>query len=171
VKRGIFPAALLLVLPWCAFADVEVAVIPLPCGIYDEATRPLVQRALETQSRDRARYTMEVSTTGGRRLRVEVVNVAIALPGERNQVTVFLDDKPLAKTSHQDVPLYLEVYVDEAKYRIICVRAHKDDAGADLMSGEIPSTVPSAPARTAAGMPGQSPGLQTKSAGTAPVLP
>jgi hypothetical protein len=123
-----------------------------------------VQRALDTQSHDRMRYTMEAATTGGRRLRVEVVNLAIDLPGERTQVMVFLDNKPLAKTSHQDVPLYLEVYVDEAKYRIICVRATKEDAGADLMSGGLPSTAAPVSSGTAAG-------LETNPTASAPVLP
>jgi hypothetical protein len=33
-----------------------------------------------------------------------------------------VDGKRFAKTSHQDVPLSLEVYIDDVKYRIICVR-------------------------------------------------
>lgn len=66
---------------------------------------------------------METRTRSGKRLSVEVVNTRIKLRGERNHVSVFLDGKPLAKTSHQDLPLYLEVHVDDVKYRIICLRS------------------------------------------------
>ena len=112
----------LLVLPLAAWADVNKVVEPLWCGIYDQASRPLVEKDLETQSPERARYTMELRTSRGKRLTVEVRNVSILLVGERNHVSVFLDGKPYAKTSHQDVPLYFEVHIDDEKYRIICVR-------------------------------------------------
>jgi hypothetical protein len=146
VRGFIWFAALLIVLPFAAQADIGgEKVNPLPCGIYDEQTQPLVQRALETRSGDPSKYTMETTTKSGRRLRVEVVNVSIDLPGERNHVSVFLDNKPLVKTSHQDVPLYLEVHVDETKYRVICVRVHPGDAGEDLMPAAVLSTPPSSP--------------------------
>jgi hypothetical protein len=95
---------------------------PLPCGIYDQAAKPFVEKELLTYSFDAPRYTMSITTSSGRLLTVAVQNDFIRLPGERNHVTVFLDGKPLAKTSHQDLPLYLEVHVDDVKYRIICQR-------------------------------------------------
>jgi hypothetical protein len=95
---------------------------PLSCGIYDQKVRPFIKSELETQHADRARYTMETLTKSGKRLTVEVQNVSIKMAGERNQVSVFVDGKPFAKTSHQDVPISLEVHIDEVKYRIICVR-------------------------------------------------
>lgn len=110
-------------------ADVSVVVAPLPCGIYDQNVKPFIEKDLETQSKHRSHYTMETSTRSGKRLSVEVMNVSIRLPGERNHISVFLDGKPLAKTSHQDLPLYLEVHVDDVKYRIICIRS-------DAPSGE-----------------------------------
>ncbi len=95
---------------------------PLPCGIYDEKARPFIERDLVTYSVDAPRYTMAITTANGKRLAVEVRNDFIQLPGERNHVMVYLDGKPYAKTSHQDLPLYLEVHVDNVKYRIICQR-------------------------------------------------
>jgi hypothetical protein len=120
IRNMILLSALLL--PGTVRADVGKIVEPLSCGIYDQAVKPLVQAELDTQSGDRARFTMVTTTLGGRRLTVEVQSVSIKMAGERNHVTVFLDGKPFAKTSHQDVPLSLEVYIDEMKYRIICVR-------------------------------------------------
>jgi hypothetical protein len=118
------PGALLalLMLPITAPADENKVVEPLPCGIYDQRSRPLVEKDLETQSTDRARYTMELRTGRGRKLTVEIMSVSIKLAGERVQSSVFLDGKPYAKTSHQDLPLYLEVHIDEVKYRVICIR-------------------------------------------------
>jgi len=112
----------LLALPTIAHADVDVVVGPLSCGIYDQKVKPFIEADLDTQHADRTRYTMETTTKGGKRLAVEVQNVSIRMAGERNQVSVFVDGKPFAKTSHQDVPISLEVHIDEIKYRIICVR-------------------------------------------------
>ncbi len=56
------------------------------------------------------------------------------MSGERNQVTVLMDGKRFAKTGHQDVPLSLEVYVDDVKYRIICVR--QDPLPEDISSAQ-----------------------------------
>ncbi len=95
---------------------------PLPCGIYDEKARPFIERDLVTYSFDAPRYTMAITTASGKRLAVEVRNDFIKLAGERNHVMVYLDGKLYAKTSHQDLPLYLEVTVDDVKYRIICQR-------------------------------------------------
>jgi hypothetical protein len=112
----------LLALPIAVKADENKVVKPLGCGIYDQLSRPLVEKDMDTQSHDRARYTMELRTSRGRRLMVEVQSVSIRLAGEREHVSIFLDGKPYAKTSHQDVPLYLEVHIDDKKYRVICVR-------------------------------------------------
>jgi hypothetical protein len=112
-------ALMLILLPLTTAGSV---LDPLPCGIYDEMVRPLVERDLDTQSTDASRYTMETVTRKSRMLSVEVKNVLIMMPGERHQVLVLLDGKPFVKTSHQDVPLYLEVHIDSEKYRIICVR-------------------------------------------------
>jgi len=114
---------LLLLLPGPVRADSNKVVGPLSCGIYDQAVKPFIQAELETQHANRSHYTMEITIPGNKRLTVEVKNVLIKMPGERNHVTVWLDGKLFAKTSHQDVPLSLEVYIDEVKYRIICVRA------------------------------------------------
>jgi hypothetical protein len=111
-----------LALPLAVYADEGKAVSPLSCGIYDQSARPFVERDLETQSTDPLRYTMAITTKKGKRLTVAVQNVSIRLVGERNHVSVFLDGKPYAKTSHQDLPLYLEVTIDDVKYRIICIR-------------------------------------------------
>ncbi len=124
----------LLVLPFAVLADVNKVVEPLSCGIYDQASRPLVEKNMETQSPDRARYTMELRTTRGKRLTVEVKNVSIQLDGERNHVSLFLDGKPYAKTSHQDVPLYFEVHIDDKKYRIICTRGGEVDGAETALS-------------------------------------
>ncbi|HEX9135851.1 MAG TPA: hypothetical protein VF905_02760, partial [Nitrospirota bacterium] len=113
----------LLLLPSTVHADVGKIVGPLSCGIYDQMVKSFIQAELDTQHRDRARYTRETTTKGGRRLTVEVKNLSIKMAGERNHVTVFVDGKPYVKTSHQAVPLSLEVYIDGVKYRIICVRA------------------------------------------------
>ncbi len=113
---------LLLLLPLSAYADTDKTLDALPCGIYDESVKPLVEKDLETQKPDSAGYTMGITTKSGKKLSVEVKSVQIKMPGERNQVTVLLDGKPYVKTSHQDVPIYLEVHVDSDKYRIICVR-------------------------------------------------
>ena len=118
----------LLALPLAARADVNRLVEPLSCGVYDQAAKPLVQKEMETQSPDRARYTMELKTSQGKRLTVEVKSVSILLAGEREHVSIFLDGKPYAKTSHQDVPLYFEVHIDGEKYRVICVR-EAEEAG------------------------------------------
>ncbi len=45
-----------------------------------------------------------------------------------------MDGKRFAKTGHQDVPLSLEVYVDDVKYRIICVR--QDPLPEDISSAQ-----------------------------------
>jgi len=118
--RGVI--ILLLTFPLMARADVSKVVKPLWCGIYDQTGRPLVEKNMETQSSDRARYTMELRTSRGKRLTAEVQSVSTKLVGERNHVSIFLDGKPYAKTSHQDVPLYLEVHIDDEQYRIICIR-------------------------------------------------
>ncbi len=121
-KKILIVLLLLVVKPMAARADEGKIVGPLHCGIYDQNVVPFVERELETQHMDRKHYTMEITTKTGKHLAVEVKNVAIEMPGERNHVTVFVDGKPFAKTSHQDVPLSLEVYIDDVKYRIICVR-------------------------------------------------
>jgi hypothetical protein len=135
-------AVVLFLLPLPAGADVGKIVDPLSCGIYDENTAPLVQAALDTQNVDPAQYTMETKTKSGKRLKVTVHNVSIKMPGERNNVTVFVDGKPFAKTSHQDVPLYLEVHIDDAKYRIICVRADPWPEARGLVGNEKQGTSP-----------------------------
>ena len=112
----------LLALPGLSHADVDVVVGPLSCGIYDQKVKPFIEAELHTQHADQARYTMETLTKSGKRLTVEVKNVSIKMAGERNQVSVSVDGKPFAKTSHQDVPISLEVHIDDVKYRIICVR-------------------------------------------------
>ena len=119
---GVLIASLFL-LPLVARADLKQTVEPLACGIYNQASKPLVEKNMETQSPDRARYTMDLRTSRGKKLSVEVKSVSIQLAGERNHVSVFLDGKPYAKTSHQDLPLYFEVHIDDEKYRIICVRS------------------------------------------------
>lgn len=105
-----------------ARADEGKVVDPLHCGIYDQQMVPFVEQELETQHEDRKHYTLEMTTKSGKRLTVEVQNVSIKMAGERNQVTVLVVGKRFAKTSHQDVPLSLEVYVDDVKCRIISVR-------------------------------------------------
>jgi hypothetical protein len=112
----------LLMMPIVARADEGKVVGPLHCGIYDQQVVPFVEQELETQHEDRKHYTLEMTTKSGKRLTAEVKNVSIKMAGERNQVTVLVDGKRFAKTSHQDVPLSLEVYIDDVKYRIICVR-------------------------------------------------
>jgi hypothetical protein len=119
----------LLALPLQVHADVGKIVGPLSCGIYEQSAKPLVEKDLKTQNSDKSRYTMEAVTKSGRKLTVLVHNVSIDMAGERNNVTVLLEGKPFAKTSHQDVPLYLEVHVDGEKYRIICVRMDLQPAG------------------------------------------
>ncbi len=131
MKQFIIAALLLLIPPLAAYADVNKDVSLLPCGIYNQAAQPHVEKDLDTQSADRAAYTMEMVTSKGKKLTIEVQNVSIRMQAERNHVSVFLDGKPFAKTSHQDLPLYLEVHVDNEKYRIICTRS--DD---ELASGE-----------------------------------
>ncbi len=121
-REYIWPV-LFLALPIVAHADEGKVVGPLSCGIYDQMVKPFIEAELETQHGDRTRYTMETMTKSGKRLAVEVKNVSIRMVGERNQVSVFVDGKPLAKTSHQDVPISLEVHIDGIKYRIICTRA------------------------------------------------
>ncbi len=123
MDRTIIIMLLLLMMPVAARADVGKVVKPLHCGIYDYNVVPFVEKELETQHADPLRYTMETTTKSGKRLTIQVKNVSIKMPGERNHVTVFVDGKLFAKTSHQDVPLSLEVYIDDVKYRIICVRA------------------------------------------------
>lgn len=116
---------LLLLLPFAAHADVNKIVEPLPCGIYDADVKPLVEKDLATRNTDTTACTMGITTKNGKKLSVEIKSVDIKMPGERNQVSVFLDGNPFVKTSHQDVPLYLEVHVDNEKYRIICVRVYE----------------------------------------------
>jgi hypothetical protein len=120
-----------LALPCAAQADENTDVAPLPCGIYDQAARPLVEKDLATQSLDPPSYTMAITTKLGKRLKVTVQNVLIRLAGERNHVSVFLDGKPYAKTSHQDLPVYLEVTIDDVKYRIICQHRGQTYTGID----------------------------------------
>ena len=112
----------LLALPQTVNAEVGKIVAPLRCGIYDQMAAPLIEKDLSTQSADPLRYTAAITTKSGKRLTVTVQNVSIRMSGERNQVSVFLDGKPYAKTSHQDLPLYLEVNIEDVKYRIICIR-------------------------------------------------
>jgi len=132
---------LTLALPITVQAEVGRIVEPLPCGIYDQQARPFIIKDIETQNADPLRYTMEMTTMSGKRLRVEVQNVSIRMAGERNHVSVFVDGKPHAKTSHQDLPLYLEVHLDNVKYRIICVRNDpepKEDAAANNGTAATP---------------------------------
>jgi hypothetical protein len=112
----------LLALPQLVNAEEGRIVAPLPCGIYDRMAAPFIEKDLSTQSADPARYTMAITTKSGRRLSVTVENDSMRMAGERNHVSVSLDGKPYAKTSHQDLPLYLEVNIDDVKYRIICTR-------------------------------------------------
>lgn len=133
----------LILLPSTVCADVNKIVGPLFCGIYDQSARPFVEKGLETQSADRSQYTMEILTKNGKRLRVEVKSVSILLQGERDHVSVFVDGKPFAKTSHQDLPLYLEVHVDGQKYRIICIRP--DEAEMEVAPPGLPSMPSGAP--------------------------
>jgi hypothetical protein len=132
----------LLLVPFTAGADVNRTVDPLPCGIYDEEARPLVEKDLDTRHADKSLSTMRLATKTGKRLSVEVRSVEIAMPGERAQVSVFLDDRPLAKTSHQDVPIYLEVHVDHVRYRIICVRVDEAVASEEPVGTEAVSSRP-----------------------------
>ncbi len=134
--RTIILAFALLALPVAVHAEINKILELLPCGIYDEAIKPLVEKDLDTQHPDRGRYTMAILTKSGKQLRVEIKSVEIKMYGERHQVSAFLDGKPLAKTSHQDVPLYLEVHIDSEKYRIICTRG-----------SETATSEPSGPAR------------------------
>lgn len=134
---AIMLAFLLLILPAAVHADVNKVLELLPCGIYDEAAKPLIEKDLDTQHPDRGRYTMAIVTKNSKRLSVEVKSVEIRMPGERHQVSAFVDGKPFAKTSHQDVPLYLEVHVDNEKYRIICVR---NDEGLGALKSESTGT-------------------------------
>jgi len=122
MNRNIIILLLFLMMPIAARADEGKVVGPLHCGIYDQQVVPFVEKELETQHGDRKHYTLEMTTKSGKRLTAEVKNVSIKMAGERNQVTVLVDGKRFAKTSHQDVPLSLEVYIDDVKYRIICVR-------------------------------------------------
>jgi hypothetical protein len=122
LKSGIALFFLFLLLPCATHADVDKIVGSLTCGIYDQRMNPLVLGELDTQSADHKRYAMETMTKSGKRLTVLVKSVEIKMAGERDHVSVFLDGKPYAKTSHQDVPIYLEVHVDDVKYRIICMR-------------------------------------------------
>lgn len=111
-----------LVLLFSLHGKNDTAELPLPCGIYDEAAKSFISKELVTLSSDAPLYTMTIMTKSGKRLAVEVQNVRIKLPGERYHVSVFVNGKSYAKTSHQDLPLYLEVHVDDEKYRIICQR-------------------------------------------------
>lgn len=111
-----------LVLLFTIHGNNDTAELPLPCGIYDKMAKPFIAKDLVTQSFDAPRHTMAIMTKSGKRLTVEVQNVLIRLPGERYHVSVSVNGKPYAKTSHQDLPLYLEVHVDDVKYRIICQR-------------------------------------------------
>ncbi len=120
-----------LALPLAAHADESQAVQPLSCGIYDEAVKPFIEKDLSTQSADARNYTMAITTTSGKRLSVSVQHVSIRLPGERNNVYISVDGKPYAKTSHQDVPLYVEVTIDGVKYRIICLRSDLVDVSSE----------------------------------------
>ena len=140
-KKITFLFLLALVFPMTTQADVGRLFKPLPCGIYDQQSRPFIEADLETQSTDPHRYTMEITTTNGKRLSVEIQNVSIKMEGERSHVSVFVDGKPYAKTSHQDLPLYLEVHLDKVKYRIICTRP---DSG-DRESGAADNRVAAAP--------------------------
>lgn len=131
VPRSLFATCLLLLLPFSADADVGKKLHPLPCGIYDQAVKPFIEKDLETQSPDKALYTIEMTTNHDRNLSVEIKSVEIAMPGERNQVTIHLDGKLHVRTSHQDVPLYVEVHLDGDKYRIICVRVEPGEVGSE----------------------------------------
>jgi hypothetical protein len=128
-------AAFITFLPSILWADVGKVVEPLPCGIYNHSVKPFVQKNLETQHEDQARYTMGMTTRSGKNLSVEIKNVSIEMFGERNRVTVLLDGKPFARTSHQDVPLYVEVHIDDEKYRIICVRVQDSELGISSSAG------------------------------------
>jgi hypothetical protein len=111
-----------LVILFSLHGNNDTAELPLPCGIYDQTAKSFISKDLATYSFDAPRYTMAIKTKNGKRMTVEVQNVFIKLPGERYHVSVFVNGKPFAKTSHQDLPLYLEVHVDDEKYRIICQR-------------------------------------------------
>lgn len=142
----IFLVFSLSVLPLFAHADEGKVVGPLSCGIYDQTVKPFIEAELETQHPDQSRYTMAITTKSGKRLSVEIKSVSIKLAGERNHVSVFLDGKPFAKTSHQDLPLYLEVHVDNEKYRIICTREDLSPEP-DRPAGEGKQAAPSSPSR------------------------
>ena len=122
MNRKLIMLLSLLMMPAASLADEDKVVGPLHCGIYDQQVVPFVEGELETQHKDPKHYTLATTTKSGKRLTAEVKNVSIKMAGERNQVTVLVDGKRFAKTSHQDVPLSLEVYIDDVKYRIICVR-------------------------------------------------
>jgi hypothetical protein len=135
MNRKVIILLSLLIVPIAARADVGKVVGSLHCGIYDQQVVPFVEQELETQHVDRKHYTLEMTTKSGKRLSAEVKNVSIKMAGERNQVTVLVDGKPFAKTSHQDVPLSVEVYIDDVKYRIICVRQ-------DPLPEDVPTAQP-----------------------------
>ncbi len=122
MNRKIIILLSFLLMPIAARADEGKVVDPLHCGIYDQQVVPFVERELDTQHKDPKHYTLEMTTKSGKRLTAEVKSVSIKMAGERDQVTVLVDGKRFAKTNHQDVPFSLEVYIDDVKYRIICVR-------------------------------------------------
>ena len=110
--------ATLFLLPLVSRADMNQTVEPLSCGIYNQASKPLIEKNLETQSRDRARYTMDLRTSRGKQLRVEVKSVSIQLAGERNHVSIFLDGKPInagPPPSYQKVHALIEKKVRRLK--------------------------------------------------------
>jgi hypothetical protein len=95
---------------------------PLPCGLYDEATAPLDQKDLDTQNPDPAQYTLSAVIPSGRKLSATVKYIRNGMvPGERYYVAVSVDGQLLARINHIDVPFAMDVFVDGAKYRLICV--------------------------------------------------
>lgn len=82
--------------------------------------QPLVDVNLDTLSADPADQTFQAVIHDGRRLGARVFRVKIKLPRDRFHVAMTLDGKPLLRTNHMDLDIYIETIIDSRRYALHC---------------------------------------------------
>lgn len=129
------PAALAVILAATASFAGEPASKPVPvpenlacrfaervqAGENSSRIEPLIDVNLNTRSSDPKDSCFETAIASGRKLGACVREVRIQLPGDRFNVTVFLDGRRHFRTGHMDLDIYVEMGIDGRTYILHCM--------------------------------------------------
>jgi len=105
---------------------------PTYCRIADVDAKALAEDVL-TQESPRDAVTnnlymvLKATAVGapqgkGKSIEARITNVLWGGPGSKDQFQVLINvnGKPYMKTGRQDLPIYIDFYVDEARHRLVC---------------------------------------------------